>query len=117
MNTVYKDLREQFEADETYAGSDVLAAILNAIKVSVISSVGSQNLVTLIFTKTTFCQRGNTKRMGHILSISRSSRPMRTPLKSINHPSKYPIYEMYHYFGAHFTEIGCFAMKKMLKMS
>ena len=37
MNTVYKDLREQFEADETYAGSDVLAAILNAIKVSLLS--------------------------------------------------------------------------------
>ena len=37
MNTVYKDLREQFEADETYAGSDILAAILNAIKVSVLS--------------------------------------------------------------------------------
>ena len=36
MNTVYKDLREQFEADESYAGSEVLAAILNAIKVSVI---------------------------------------------------------------------------------
>ena len=30
-----------------------------------ISSVGSQNLVTLIFTKATFCQRGNTKRIAH----------------------------------------------------
>ena len=50
-------------------------------------------------------------------SNSRSSRPIRTPLKSINHASKYRIYERYHYFGAHFTEIRCFAMKKMLKMS
>ena len=33
MNSVYKDLREQFEADELYAGSEVLATILNAIKV------------------------------------------------------------------------------------
>ena len=35
-----------------------------------ISSVRSQNLVTLIFTETTFCQHENTKRMAHILSIS-----------------------------------------------
>ena len=33
MNSVYKDLREQFEADESYTGSEVLASILNAIKV------------------------------------------------------------------------------------
>ena len=58
-----------------------------------ISSVETQNLVALIFTKTTFCQRGNTKRMAQILSNSRSSRPIRTPLKSINHASKYCIYE------------------------
>ena len=82
-----------------------------------ISSVGSQNLITLIFTKTTFCQRGNTKRMAHILSNSRSSRPIRTPLKSIIHASQYCILERYHYFGANFAEIQCFAMKKMLKMS
>ena len=50
-----------------------------------ISSVYSQNLVTLIFTKTTFCQRGNAKRMAHMLSNFRSSR---TTLKSINHASK-----------------------------
>ena len=55
--------------------------------------------------------------MVHIVSYFRSSRPIRTPLKSINHASKYGIYERYHYFGAHFTEIQCFAMKKMLKMS
>ena len=82
-----------------------------------IVSVGSQNLVTLIFTKTTFCQRRNTKRMAHILSNSRNSRPIRTSLKSINHASKYRIYERYHSFGAHFTQIRCFAIKKMLKMS
>ena len=69
---------------------------------NVISSVGSHNLVTLIFTKTTFCQRGNTKCMANILSNSCSSRPIRTPLKSINHASKYCIYERNHYFGAHF---------------
>ena len=63
-------------------------------------SVGSQNLVIL-----SFCQSGYTKRMAHILSNSRSSRPIRTPLKSINHASKYRIYEKFHYFGAHFTEI------------
>ena len=82
-----------------------------------ISSVRSQNLLTLIFTKTTFCQPGNTKCITHILSNSHGSRPIRTPLKSINYASKYPIYERYHYFGALFTEIQCFAMKKMLKMS
>ena len=81
------------------------------------SSVGSQNLVTLIFTKTSVCQGGNTKRMVHILSNSCSSRPIRTPLQSVNHASKYRIYEKFHYFGAHFTEIRGFAMKKMLKMS
>ena len=67
-----------------------------------ISSVGSQILVTPIFTKTTFCQRENTKRMAHNLSNSRSSRPIRTPLKSINHASKHHIYERYHHFGAYF---------------
>ena len=82
-----------------------------------ISSVRSQNLVTLIFTKTTFCQRGDTKHMAHILSNFCSSRPIGTPLKSINHASKYLIYEKFHYFGAHFSEIRGFAMKKMLKMS
>ena len=55
--------------------------------------------------------------MVHILSNSRSSRPIRTPSKSINHGSKYRIYEKFHYFGAHFTEIQVFAMKKMPKMS
>ena len=54
--------------------------------------------------------------MVHIVSNSRSSRPIRTPL-SITHASKYRIYERYHYCGAHSTEIRCFAMKKMLKMS
>ena len=65
----------------------------------------------------TFCQRGNTKRMAHILSNFYSSRPIRTPLKSIIHASKYSIYEKSHYFDAHFTETQGFAMKKMLKMS
>ena len=82
-----------------------------------ISSIRSQNLVTLIFTKTTFYQSGNTKRMAHILSNSHSSRLIRAPLKSINHASKYRIYEKFHYFGAHSTENRGFAIKKMLKMS
>ena len=81
------------------------------------SSVGSQNPITLIFTKMAFCQCGHTKRMAHILSNSRSSRPIRTPLKSINSASKYLIYGKFHYFGSHFTEICGFALKKMLKMS
>ena len=55
--------------------------------------------------------------MGHILSNSRRSRPIRSPLKGINHVSKYRVYEKFHYFGAHFTEIRGFAMKKVLKMS
>ena len=76
-----------------------------------------KHLVTLIFTKTTFCQHGKTKRLAHILSNSRSSRPIRTRLKSINLASNYSIYEKFHYFGAHFTEIRGFAMKKMLKIS
>ena len=78
--------------------------------------IGSQNLIPLLY-QTTFRQRGNTKRMVHILSNLCSSRPIRTPLKSINHASKYRIYEKFHYFGAHFTKIRGFAMKKMLKMS
>ena len=87
------------------------------VNLRTIASVGSQNLVTLVFTKMTFCQHGNTKHIAHILSNSRSSRPIRTPLKSIKHASKYGIYEKLHNFGAHFTKIQGFAMKKMLKMS
>ena len=45
------------------------------------------------FYQTTFCQHRNTKRIAHILSNSCSSRPIRTPLKNINHASKYRIYE------------------------
>ena len=63
----------------------------------------------------TFCQRGNTKRMVHILSNSRISRPIRTPLKSINHALKYCIYEKFHYFRAHFTDIQGLAMKRYSK--
>ena len=35
--------------------------------------------------------------MAHILSNSCSSRPIRTPLKSINHASKYCINEKFHF--------------------
>ena len=76
------------------------------------SSVGSRNLVTLIFTKTTFCQCGNIKRMAHILSNSPSSRPIRTPLKSIYSASKYRIYDRYHQFGAHFYRDTMFCHEK-----
>ena len=47
-----------------------------------------------------------------ILSNSRSSRPIRTHLKSINYASKYRIYVRYHYFGVHFTKIGLFCHEK-----
>ena len=69
------------------------------------------------FSKTTICQCGNTKRLAHILSNSRSSRPIWALLKSTNHALKYRIYEQFHYFGAHFTEIWGIAMKMMIKMS
>ena len=69
------------DLDVKYENSKFIAII--------ILLVGINNLVTLIFTKTTFCHCGNTKGMVHILSYYRSSRPIRTPLKSINHASKY----------------------------
>ena len=47
---------------------------------------------------------------------SRSSRPIRSPLKSINHASKYRIYENFHYLGAHFTEIRGFCHEKDAQM-
>ena len=65
----------------------------------------------------TTCHGGNIKPMAYILSNSRSSRQIRTPLKCINHASKCHIYERYHHVDAHFTELLCFAMKKTLKMS
>ena len=75
------------------------------------SSVGSWNLVTLIFTKTTFCHRENTKRMAHILSNSR----IRTPLKSINHASKYRIYERYLFFVLILPRYDVLPWKRCLK--
>ena len=33
MNNVYRGLREEFDADESYTGSEILAIILTAIKV------------------------------------------------------------------------------------
>jgi len=36
MNSVYQQLRSQFTAEESYSGSDVLGAILGAIKVSLL---------------------------------------------------------------------------------
>ena len=91
----------------------------------------SQNLVTLIFTKTTFCQCGNTKCMGHILSNSHSSRPIRTPLKK--HQScfktlylwKIPLFCCSFYRATRFCHekdgqnvvTGWFFMKKLYKMT
>jgi hypothetical protein len=34
MNSVYQQLRSKFEADNSYAGDEVLTAILGVIKVS-----------------------------------------------------------------------------------
>ena len=50
--------------------------------------------------------------MALIQSNSRSSNQIRIPLKSINYASKYRIYEKFHYFGAHFTEIQGFCHEK-----
>lgn len=35
MNTVYKEMRETFNAEESYSGSQILQAILGSIKVSI----------------------------------------------------------------------------------
>ena len=50
--------------------------------------------------------------MTHFLSNSGSSSPIRTPLKSVNHASKYRIYESFHYFGAHFNRDTMFCNEK-----
>ena len=39
MNTVYQELRVQFEEDEEYEGSEVTAAILNTIKTTTLKLV------------------------------------------------------------------------------
>ncbi|KAL4218675.1 FK506-binding protein 15 [Mactra antiquata] len=39
MNTVYKEMREAFESDEKYTGSEILAVILNSIKRTTLSLV------------------------------------------------------------------------------
>lgn len=45
MNSVYQQLRSNFEADTAYQGADVLAAILGVIKVVYNSTILSQHLV------------------------------------------------------------------------
>ena len=50
--------------------------------------------------------------MSHILTNSPSSRPIKTPLKSISHASKFRIYERYHYFGALFYRDTMFCHEK-----
>ena len=80
-----------------------------------ISTFESQNPVTLIITITTFCQCGNNNHMVHILSTYCSTRPIRTPLKSVSHASKYCIYVRYFYLGDHFiafTEVRVFYHEK-----
>ena len=62
--------------------------------------------------KTTFCQFRNAKRMAHILSNYRRSRPIRTPLKGINHASKYRIYDTFHYFWCSFYQDTRFCHEK-----
>lgn len=51
MNSVYQQLRSNFEADTAYQGADVLAAILGVIKVvyNYYSTILSQHLNSLYF--------------------------------------------------------------------
>lgn len=48
MNSVYQQLRSNFEADTNYQGADVLAAILGVIKVLYNSTILSQ-YIKIIF--------------------------------------------------------------------
>ncbi|KAL3872320.1 hypothetical protein ACJMK2_040252 [Sinanodonta woodiana] len=43
MNSVYQQLRSEFESNETYTGADVLAAILAAIKTTTLSLMNKDN--------------------------------------------------------------------------
>ncbi|XP_052092895.1 FK506-binding protein 15-like isoform X4 [Mytilus californianus] len=43
MNTVYQELKNKFDSDETYTGGDVLGAILNSIKSTTLKLVQSQS--------------------------------------------------------------------------
>ncbi|KAK3602380.1 hypothetical protein CHS0354_011215 [Potamilus streckersoni] len=43
MNSVYQQLRSEFESDETYTGADVLAAILASIKTTTLSLMNKDN--------------------------------------------------------------------------
>lgn len=45
MNSVYQQLRSNFEADTAYQGAEVLAAILGVIKVVYNRTILSQHLV------------------------------------------------------------------------
>ena len=56
-----------------------LSEVRNSI---IISSLPSQNIVTPFFAKMTFLQRRNTCHSARLLSNSRTSRPIRTPLES-----------------------------------
>ncbi|XP_041368693.1 FK506-binding protein 15-like isoform X1 [Gigantopelta aegis] len=42
MNNVYRGLREEFDSDESYTGSEILAIILNAIKTTTLSLVKTE---------------------------------------------------------------------------
>ncbi|ESP04504.1 hypothetical protein LOTGIDRAFT_170749 [Lottia gigantea] len=42
MNNVYQDLREEFEADESYKGTEVLSSLLTSIKSTTLQLVNSQ---------------------------------------------------------------------------
>ena len=64
------------------------------------------------FYQINFLSSGNTKCMTHILSNSRSFRPIRTPLKSINHASKYRIYEKFPLFWCLFYRDTRFSHEK-----
>ncbi|XP_052221939.1 FK506-binding protein 15-like isoform X2 [Dreissena polymorpha] len=43
MNTVFKEMRETFEADESYTGAEILQAILNSIKTTTLTLMNKLN--------------------------------------------------------------------------
>lgn len=65
MNSVYQQLRSNFEADTNYQGDEVLAAILGVIKVVYNSTILSQYLVSLTILAYVLCLNS----MYYLLSV------------------------------------------------
>lgn len=65
MNSVYQQLRSNFETDTTYQGDEVLAAILGVIKVVYNSTILSQYLVSLTIHAYVLCLNS----MYYLLSV------------------------------------------------